>query len=92
MFGPLAAIRYRDLILAAIERLAEEPSQRTSRTHKNVSGGAALFHLRHVHQAGPVIIRNPRHLVAYTFDAQVLRVQRVLHDAMDLPRHLPPDT
>ena len=87
-FGAQTGLRYRSLILAGIETLAENPVQRTARSHNDILGGAWLYHLRHVRQAGPARIQTPRHLIAYTFDDETVRVQRILYDAMDLPRHL----
>lgn len=84
----MAALRYRSLIIKAIETLANEPVQRTAKTHKDVSGGAWIYHLRHARQPTMPTVRSPRHVIAYVFDAEVITILRVLHDAMDLPRHL----
>ena len=87
-FGDEAALLYRSLVLIGIETLAKEPVQRTAKTNKNVRGGAWVYHLRHVRQPGPSVVQRPRHVIAYVFDAEVITIIRVLHDAMDLPRHL----
>lgn len=86
-FGGVAALRYRDLIIAGIAVLAEQPAQRAAKTHEDVRSGAWTYHLRLLRQAPPQIGR-PRHLIVYTYDDEFLRVLRILHDAMDLPRHL----
>ncbi len=33
-------------------------------------------------------VQNPRHIVAYTFDSDTLRVLRLLHDSMDISAQL----
>ena len=37
---------------------------------------------------GAEAVRRPRHLLVYSFEPTVLVVGRVLHDAMELARHL----
>lgn len=87
-FGDNAALRYRSLILAGIEALADEPAQRTAKTHEDVNRRAWVYHLRHTRQIATPRIRTPRHLIVYSFDDEWLRVIRVLHDAMDLPKQM----
>ncbi|CAN5410459.1 type II toxin-antitoxin system RelE/ParE family toxin [soil metagenome] len=86
-FGDAAALRYRDLVIAGIGALAEQPAQRAAKTHEGVRSSAWTYHLRLFRQTPPRI-RKPRHLIVYTYDDEFLRVLRVLHDAMDLPRQL----
>ena len=85
LFGDAAALRYRDLIIAGIATLAEDPAKRAAKTHEDVLGGAWTYHLRLIRQSPPRV-RRPRHLIVYTYNSEFLRVIRVLHDAMDLPR------
>lgn len=82
--GDEAAVRYRNLIIAGIASLAEEPAKRAAKTHEDVLGGAWTYHLRFFRQLPPRV-RRPRHLIVYTYDDEFMRVIRVLHDAMDLP-------
>jgi hypothetical protein len=41
---------------------------------------------------GAEVVRRPRHFLVYRFEPARLVVGRVLHDAMELARHLDPDT
>ena len=38
------------------------------------------------------LVRRPRHFLVYRVEPALLVVGRVLHDAMELERHLNPDT
>jgi toxin ParE1/3/4 len=42
--------------------------------------------------AGTDVVRRPRHFLIYRFEPSLLVVGRVLHEAMELARHLDPDT
>ena len=37
-------------------------------------------------------VRRPRHFVIYRFESGLVEVGRLLHDAMELARHLGPDS
>lgn len=87
-FGKAAAHRYRALIALGIDTLAEDPFQRTARNHAGLLGGAKTFHLRHVRQTEAVKVGHPRHLLVFAHDERTIEILRVLHEAMDLPRHV----
>jgi toxin ParE1/3/4 len=84
-FGRAQARSYARTLSAAIEALAEGPSVVGARMRDDVSNG--LFTL-HVARGG----RKGRHLVMFQVgrdrDRDVIEVLRVVHDSMDLPRHV----
>jgi toxin ParE1/3/4 len=84
-FGQAQARSYARTLSAAIEALAEGPSVVGARMRDDVSNG--LFTL-HVARGG----RKGRHLVMFQVgrdrDRDVVEVLRVVHDSMDLPRHV----
>jgi toxin ParE1/3/4 len=86
--GLNAARRYRRLIYLTIQSLHEHPDRPAARSVGD--GDLRLYALRTAaRQLGlrePV--RAPSHLVVFRFDDQIVRIVRVLHEAMDLPRHL----
>lgn len=86
-FGPVQAQAYAATLAAAFEALSGGPTVAGARARNDIAKG--LFTL-HVARRG----RKGRHFVICRIgDAQgseVIEVLRLLHDAMDLPRHLPP--
>jgi len=86
-FGAAQALAYAKALTVAISELDQGPSQ--SGVKQRPELGKGVFTL-HVGRRG----RKGRHfLVCRVVDqrAQVLEVLRILHDAMELPRHLPTD-
>ncbi|RUI00809.1 type II toxin-antitoxin system RelE/ParE family toxin [Pseudomonas aeruginosa] len=89
-FGDAARRRYQALIGAALEAVATDPQQVGSISREELGAGLRSIHLiycRSMPKIGKVI--RPRHLVFYRVATdQVLEVVRVLHDSMELERHL----
>jgi toxin ParE1/3/4 len=86
-FGPRQAESYRATILAAIKTMEQGPEQLGSRSREDIGEGVRTLH---VARSG----RRGRHFILYRTDGDgVTEVVRILHDAMDLARHLPnPET
>lgn len=86
-FGEEQARIYAKTLSAALEELTTGPELIGARARSDIAKG--LFTL-HVARHG----RKGRHLVIFRIghdrQGEVIEVLRVLHDAMDLPRHLPP--
>jgi toxin ParE1/3/4 len=94
-FGEPARLRYQGLIVAALRDLATDPGRPGSIDRPELGVGVKTWHLRlsrhHVDAVvGPV--RRPRHFLIYRMEPDLLVVGRVLHEAMELSRHLEPDT
>ena len=88
--GRNAARRYRRLIALAIEALHERPDRPAA--HSAEVGDLRLYALRVAARqlvAHPPV-RAPPHIVVFRFDDQMVEIVRLLHEAMDLPRHLDP--
>jgi toxin ParE1/3/4 len=84
-FGPEQADIYKQLLLDSLTTLGEGP---------NILGSAArdeiLPNLRTLHIARRG--RRGRHFIMYRAgQGDIIDVIRILHDAMDLARHIPPD-
>ncbi|MBC3435853.1 type II toxin-antitoxin system RelE/ParE family toxin [Pseudomonas sp. BW16M2] len=92
-FGDAARRRYQGLLQAALRSISESPEQAGSCKRTEVAAGLRSLHLMHcrsVSTAGRVA--RPRHLILYRQQMdQVVEVVRVLHDAMELSKHLPQD-
>jgi len=90
-FGDLAADRYRQLISAAIEHLAEDHEPQGSRSHPELPGDVRIYHLRNCAERAETEsgrVKSPRHFVVYRSADDHLEVIRVLHDSMDLKQHV----
>lgn len=94
-FGEVARLRYESLIVASLRDVATQPDRPGSIARPELGAGVRLWHLRlsrdHVATGSPVV-RRPRHFLVYRLEPALLVVGRVLHDAMELARHLDPDT
>lgn len=84
-FGEGQAIAYAQALTAMLSELDEGPSQPGVKERKDIGKGMFTFHIaRHG--------RKGRHFVVFRLVDQrskILDVLRILHDSMDLPRHLP---
>lgn len=91
-FGEAARSRYAALIATALGDLLTEPLRPTSVARPELQAGIRTYHLRHCRRraAGSLgAIKAPRHLIVYQTPApDLVVVVRVLHDAMELERHL----
>lgn len=94
-FGETARLSYESLIVAALRDVASQPDRPGSLARPELGEGVRSWHLRlsrdHV-KPGVVVVRRPRHFLIYRAEPALVVVGRVLHDAMELARHLDPDT
>jgi toxin ParE1/3/4 len=92
-FGPRAMRRYAKLIHTAVEQVAADPEVAGSEPRPEIAKTCRTYHLfytRKIAAARANRVRNPRHLLLYRVtEAGVVEIGRVLHDSMDLERHLP---
>ena len=90
-FGDAARQRYERLIVAALSDIASDPLRPGSFLRSELGDGVRSWHLRVSRQraapAGTVVAR-PRHFIVYRQDPDLVVVGRLLHDAMELERHL----
>jgi toxin ParE1/3/4 len=92
-FGPIVRGRYGSLILAAYEDIRADPTRPGVQTVEIDGLELNLYHLRHsrLRPAAQDRISRPRHLAIFTFDLERVRVIRLLHDSMDVGRHISPN-
>ena len=94
-FGERARLRYEALIAAALEDLRTEPLRPASQDRQTIHIGVRSYHLRHSRMRGANEygeVRAPRHLFLYDVpQTGLVRILRLLHDSMELERHLPSD-
>ncbi len=91
-FGPAGRRRYESLVATALRDLAEDWQRPGSAARPELGGTYRTYHLRHSRARARTedgIVRTPRHIVVYRWSAgDVLVVLRLLHDAMDVDRHV----
>ena len=82
-FGASQSRRYRDTLIAAIGELADGPEVAGSRARDEIKRGLRTLHVaRHG--------RRGSHILLYrAAPGTTIEIVRILHDRMDLPRHLP---
>ncbi len=89
-FGEDAAGRYEALLLQAFRDLLADPTRLGARQRDELGPGTWVYHLASSREAvmGPRV-GQPRHIIVYRIQLDVLQVLRVLHDSRDLVRHVP---
>ena len=93
VFGPVARARYETLLEVSILALIRDPLLMGSQARDELNFAIRTYHLRHGRpwaKARGVTVSTPRHFIAYRFDETSVLIVRILHEAMDLARHLPP--
>lgn len=94
-FGEGARLRYEALVVAALRDVATQPDRAGSAARPELGAGVRSWHLRLSRERGRIdtgVVQRPRHFLIYRVEPQLLVVGRVLHDAMELARHLDPAT
>jgi toxin ParE1/3/4 len=84
-FGEIQALIYAETLAHALEALAEGPSLVDAKQRDEILKGLRSLHVARRGRKG-------RHFILFRVaggdDRKVIEVLRVLHDSMDLPRHL----
>lgn len=87
-FGETQARTYAQTLSAALISLSEGPAVRGARPREDIARGLFTLHVARKGLRG-------RHFILFRLgrgkNLQIIEVLRILHDAMDLARHLPPD-
>ena len=82
-FGPKQASGYQQTIVQAVRALRGGPDLPASKARDEVRAGVRILH---VAKRG----RRGRHILVYrVIEEGVIEVLRILHDSMDLARHVP---
>jgi toxin ParE1/3/4 len=93
-FGEAARLRYESLIVAALRDVAAHPDRPGSLARPELGAGVRSWHMRLSRDHGKPgvdVVRRPRHFLVYRPEPSLVVVGRVLHDAMELARHLHQD-
>jgi len=81
-FGPSQAESYIESILDTIDELTAAPSPSRSIKRDEIAKGMHTLHMRKRGRRG-------RHFLLYSETTHEARIHRILHDGMELSRHLP---
>lgn len=92
-FGAAGRLRYEALLDVAFRDIATDPSRAGSREEQRLGPGRRVYHIRLSRDRAKKktgVVRSPRHILVYRVldEENVVLVLRVLHDAMDLVRHV----
>jgi toxin ParE1/3/4 len=91
-FGGVARRRYERLIVTALIDIAADPVRPGSLARPELGGDVRSWHLHGSRERarGPDgVVQRPRHFLIYRpVDAALIAIGRILHDAMELERHL----
>ncbi len=90
VFGARAARAYSALLRRAYKLLQENPQRPGVQFRKDLRGAPFLLHLRLARKRG-ASPKQPRHFILFRYDDERVYILRVLHDAMDIARHLSDD-
>lgn len=94
-FGHVARERYQKLLVTALRDLGNAPERIGCRLRPELGDGVLSYHLRHSRERArneTGIVHRPRHLLLYRIiEPDLIGIGRILHEAMELERHLPPD-
>lgn len=92
-FGEIARRRYEALLVAGLRDIASDPERTGSVARAELGPAVRSYHLRHSRgraRTPDSLVRQPRHVLLYRVGQPTLiGVGRVLHDAMEVERHLP---
>ncbi len=92
-FGDAARKRYETLIVTALRDVSAQADRPGSIERPELGRGVRSWHLhlsRERARTDTGIVRQPRHFLIYRVEYDLIVVGRVLHDAMELARHLDP--
>jgi toxin ParE1/3/4 len=95
-FGGDARIRYEHLIVTALRDIAEQPYRAGSVLRPELGNDIMSYHLRYARDRARTewgTVGRPRHFLLFyrVSSPKLIGVGRILHDAMELQRHLPDD-
>jgi len=93
MFGAAARRRYEALIVQALRDISADPNCAGVKQRDDLRPSLRTYHLANSRRAArnsAGIVRAPRHLILFRIAGpDVIDISRLLHDSMDLPRHVP---
>ena len=85
-FGTKQFSAYRALLAQAFTTLAENPHRPGTKLRPQLGIGVKTFHLSQLAQRR----RSASHLIVYSIDKNGhVNIARILHDSMELARHMP---
>lgn len=94
-FGGNSRKRYEKLLATALRDIAQNPSRAGTSLRPEIADEVRTYHLRHSRERARSengLVKNPRHLLLYrVLNDDLVGVGRVLHDSMEIERHLPDD-
>ena len=84
-FGARQAGIYVDALVETIEELVSVKTHPPSKDRNEILPGLRSLHMARRGRSG-------RHILLYFEDVATVTILRIVHDSMELARHLPPET
>ena len=92
-FGDLGRRRYEALLVTGLRDLAADPFRPGTISRPEIGDAVRSYHLIYSRERSRQmegIVRRPRHLVLFrSLIPGIIGVGRILHDSMELDRHMP---
>lgn len=83
------------MLTTALRDIGAAPERLGSAPRPDLGFAVRCYHLRHSQENARALgafVRRPRHFLLYrTMLPDLVDIDRVLHDAVEIERHLPPD-
>lgn len=83
-FGTAQALAYKARLDQLVQALAEDPLRPAARLRPDLGDALRVLHMRSLGLKG-------RHFAVFRIEDGQVRLVRVLHDQMDIARHVPRD-
>jgi toxin ParE1/3/4 len=92
-WGTQARRRYAAIILAAIRKIADDPTGPTTRDRVELSTGLRSFHIRNARSHDrDTDVKHPVHVLYYrAVGPDLIEIVRMLHERMEPSQHLSPE-
>lgn len=90
-FGPQTGARYEILLYQAMVDVTHDPQLTGSFLLEELGPGLHIYHRHHSRMNvadEKERVKSPRHFLVYRLRGEQVEIVRILHDAMDLKRHV----
>ena len=83
------ADQYEQLLSQSLKDIQHDPYRPESKDRTDIGSGLRSLHTRHSTSRSGTEVKNPRHVVIYYLpNEDQITVSRILHDSMDVQRHI----
>ncbi len=84
-FGEIGHQNYSSLLKQALHKISVEPYGKHSKERSEIRKGVMSIHLRNINSE----VKKPRHLIMYRIKPDYVEIIAILHDQMEISKHIP---